>query len=286
MKDFSGEFSVERYENEVLEIGATDCCQVSEIGRSIFGRKLYSVSLGKGDRDICLVGGVRGRAADAQLLLTFIKEFCKMYREERRVYNTDPMYVLSYRRLIIIPLLDPDGAVYRSEGVSDDNVLRDRLIAMNCGNEDFSEWEANGRGVSLERNVPIGFPERKRYEEANEIYGSPSSFSGQTPVSEPELCALYSVLCKEREISLFADISTGSPSSVRGSFANDKKGKRIGESIARIGGLKYKRELRADDIGIADWIGDIHHCPSFSLSLGSTDYENARELLYTLPLLI
>ncbi len=286
MKEYSERFSIEKYENEILDLGTDDICRVSEIGNSIFGRKLYSLSLGRGEKVICLVGGVSGRSEDARLLLTFIKEFCRMHREKRRVYNADPSYILSYRRFIIIPLLNPDGAVYRSEGMGKENVLRERLLSMNGGNEDLSMWEANGRGVSLERNVPVGFPERKRYEEANEIYGSPAHFSGQTPVSEPELCALYSSLCKEREISLFADISTAIPSSVRGSFFNDKKGKRIGESIARLGGLKCKRDICADDIGIADWIGEAYHCPSFNISFGSTDYERAREIFYTLPLLV
>ena len=286
MKEIKGAFSIEKYKNDIMDIGTGDICEYFEIGNSIFGRPIYSLSLGKGEKVICIVGGVNGKWEDAYLILSFVKEFCRMYRDKRRVYNVNPSYVLSCRRFVIIPLLNPDGAVYRSEGVDKENVLRERLIAINGGSDDFSVWETNGRGVSLDGNVPVGFPERRRYEEANEIYGSPIHFSGQTPVSEPELCALYSRLCKEKEISFFADISSGGEGYVRGGICNDKKGRRISESLARVGGIKHLKSVSPDALGIADWIGESYCCPSLRISLESSDYERVRELFYTIPLLV
>ena len=92
-------------------------------------------------------------------------------------------------------MLNPDGVDYQINGVSQDNILYDRLIKMNGGSNDFHLWQANGRGVDLNHNYNCGFAEYKRLEyEMNIIDGAPTKYSGESPESEAEVAYLCNYL--------------------------------------------------------------------------------------------
>lgn len=278
---------LEEYESRIQRLAELPKIKVSSFGKSIMDRSLEKLEIGEGEKKIVLLGGVCGELSESNLLTEFAEEYLSMIAEGRRVYGTNPAYLAERRSIIIYPLVNPDAAHYRIEGVCDDNPIIERLLSMNKGSEDFSEWRANGRGVSLERNSPIGFDERKRYENANHIFnGSASEFSGNTPESEPELCSLIDDVMKYKGIKILLQISEGKDSIYSPSVCEGYPGgARIRKSIQRVSGIRrYKSAV--SESGIVDMMAIKLHLNSYKLTSDRVDLKRMRDLLYTLPLLI
>lgn len=168
---------------------------ISSVGRSLLGREIPMVTIGRG-RSICLyVGAVHAMEwHTAPVLLRFAEEIAEWQREDRFRYGMDPRFVLSGRRAVIIPMLNPDGVELVTGGLSQDCVLADRLLRMN-GSDDFSHWQANARGVDLNHNYNAGFEEYKNLAAGLGI-NSPGAtrYPGEYPESEPETQAICSFL--------------------------------------------------------------------------------------------
>lgn len=163
--------------------------------RSILGREIPVFTLGNGKKAVVYVGGLGGCEALLSLfLLDFLRDCMKQYEKDSKVCDVTVSYLLRERRIIVIPMLNPDGVSYANEGVREDNPLRARVLQMN-GTEDFSTWQANARGVELSHNFDAGFLSHKNLEHAAGILnGAPQGYSGECPESEPETAALCRLL--------------------------------------------------------------------------------------------
>jgi len=165
---------------------------VTGLGNSILGKNIPVLILGKGQKQIVYVGSHHGMEwITTAILLRFVNEFCEYYQSEKTIYKLSLPIFWDEFTLHVIPMLNPDGVDYQIHGVSEDNPIRTRVIDMNGGNEDFSHWQANARGVDLNHNYDAGFCEYKQLEmEQGILGGAPTRFSGQAPESEPEVRAL------------------------------------------------------------------------------------------------
>ena len=164
---------------------------VYNIGKSILGRSIPLISIGNGKKSVIYIGGHHGMEWITCALLTyFIKDFCNEYTNGKHIFDISARILFETRTIHIIPMLNPDGIEYAIHGISDDNVLKERLININNG-LDFSHWQANGRGVDLNHNYNAGFREYKAIEQTLNIHnGAPTKYSGEYPESEPETRAL------------------------------------------------------------------------------------------------
>ena len=164
----------------------------SVLGKSILGKDIPVLVLGKGNRHILYVGAHHGMEwITSNLLLRFLFDFCECYQSGRTVYRVSLPAFWEQYSLHIVPMLNPDGVEYQMHGIHPENPLYERILGMNGGRDDFSHWQANARGVDLNHNYNAGFAEYKRWELENKILGgAPGRYSGQAPESEPEVRAL------------------------------------------------------------------------------------------------
>ena len=140
------------------------------IGRSVEGRNLYALFIGK-------AGGVVGLSQYAIHAREWVTALLGLEHSKRSV---------SVGGVWILPLMNPDGALLSQEGldtVSDGR--REFLFALNQ-REDFSLWKANAEGVDLNLN----FPARWGRGRGNLTYPAPHGFIGEEPLSAPESNAL------------------------------------------------------------------------------------------------
>lgn len=168
-------------------------CDVT--ARSILGREIPVFTLGNGKKAVVYVGAIGGNESLLSLfLLDFVRDCIKQHEKDSKIYDVSVSYLLRERRIIVIPMLNPDGVGYATEGVKADNPLRARVLQMN-GTEDFSAWQANARGVELSHNFDAGFLSHKQLERARGILnGAPKGYSGEYPESEPETAGLCRLL--------------------------------------------------------------------------------------------
>ncbi|MBE6530312.1 MAG: peptidase M14 [Ruminococcaceae bacterium] len=166
--------------------------QSYNIGKSILGKEIPVLILGNGHKKFLYVGAHHGMEwITASLLLRFADEYCELYRSGGRLEKQWIKFLWENFQIHIVPLLNPDGVDYAIHGTDSQNPLYERVLKMNGGNEDFSHWQANARGVDLNHNYNAGFDEYKELERQNDIsFGAPTRYSGESPESEPEVSAL------------------------------------------------------------------------------------------------
>ncbi len=274
---------------------------VTGLCESIMGKSIPILTIGEGEKSIVYVGAHHGMEwITSAILLRFINEFCELYSRNGKIYNYSLNYIFATRSLHIIPMLNPDGVDYQINGVGENNILRDRLIAMNGGREDFSEWQANARGVDLNRNYNSRYIEYKKIESSMGIYGgSAVHYSGEMPESEPEVGALCNYLRFNRNIrTVLTFHSQGEEIYYTSGEKIAPRSRNIGEHLARMSGYTLcKPDENSSYCGLTDWCIEELNLPSFTIECGKgknplpiTDcfliYTRLRELLFCAPTLI
>ena len=239
---------------------------LSYIGTSILDRAIPILHIGSGSRRVLYVGAHHGMEWITSLLLTqFLEELCQAIKAQKRVCGIYPCDLLEGYTISIIPMLNPDGVEYQIHGVAEDNPLRERLLEMNGGNEDFSFWQANARGVDLNHNYDAGFTEYKSIEARDGISAGRSLYSGESPESEPETRGVANVV---RTLMPYALVSLHTQGEEIYAFPRTRKTLRCAERLAQLTGYRVSTpDGTAGYGGLSDYSATLG-IPSFTIELG------------------
>ena len=277
----------------VSTLERTDLAQISVLGRSILGREIPVITLGRGKNAVLYVGGHRGtESVCCGLLLDFLTDYVKEYEKKNRVFEYPMSYLYEQRRVIVIPMLNPDGAEYVCHSVGDDNPLRDRVLRMN-GGDDFSAWQANARGVDLSHNYDAGFFE---YRQSGMRTDGVISLGGEFPESEPETAALCRMLrFRREEIVGVLSLGTGS-GEIYCCCADNLTAKTISVArvLSRFTGYRLFRPEELRPIGsLTDWCISSLGRPAFTVQCGTAEgcdrrltYERLRRVLFSFSCIV
>ena len=277
-----------------------DFLSVTGIGESILSKKIHMLTLGneKAEKTVLYVGAHHGAEwITTLILLRFVNELCEYYKASKQPFGINLQALLSQRCLRVVPQLNPDGADLVINGLSEDNVLYNRLYKMSGG--DLSKWQANARGVDLNHNYDAGFLEYKRLEAENSIAAGPTRYSGECPFSEPETSALGSFIKYDNSIKMIMTLHSAGEEIYYSS--GDKVPDRalsIAKKLSLLSGYKLAMpEGLASYGGLTDWFIQCFDRPSFTVECGKGEnpigenkyfsiYAAIREMLMTAPLLI
>ncbi|MDD3766076.1 MAG: M14 family metallocarboxypeptidase [Eubacteriales bacterium] len=144
---------------------------VDVIGKSVNGRNIYSLRLGKGEKKILYNAAHHGLEwITAKLLMKFVFDYAKSYIKGVRLKGYNIRKLHERVSIYIVPMVNPDGIEISKE---------------------MKMWQSNARGVDLNHNYDAGWEEYKELAEKEGI-GVPSHtrFPGAHPESEPESKAL------------------------------------------------------------------------------------------------
>lgn len=273
--------------------------QASRLSRSILGRDIPLITLGTGEKCVVYVGAQRGTEwQTAALLLDFAEDYLRQLERNAMLFERRMSYLFSERRVILLPMLNPDGVAYATNGSDAANPLNERVHAMN-GCDDFSAWQANARGVDLTRNYGVSFAECKSEERLAGIpCGAPCGYSGEYPESEPEVAALCRFL-RALQPSLLGvlELSLGGER-IRCSCADKLAAKTtaVGRILRRVTGYRLETVPSAEGTGLAAWCIERLSRPAYTLACGKTaeivagqrsaTYEMLREAFFTFPFML
>lgn len=244
--------------------------ETGELAKSVLGRPIPLVRMGRGNRFILYVGAHHGMEwLTSVLLLYFIDDFCDTLQNGRYAEGLSLQYILDTRTLLFVPMLNPDGVELAIRGAGE-NILAERQRGMNGGSDDFSHWQANARGVDLNHNYAKGFAAYKKIEaELGITCGAPTRYSGEYPESEPETAALASFI---RSLSPYAIFTLHTQGEEIYCGGGEEVGSRIISMARAVAGLSGYRlclpEGPAAYGGLTDWaVGELG-VPSFTLECG------------------
>lgn len=272
---------------------------ISTIGKSILGKQIPLITIGKGKQSVIYIGGHHGMEwITSALLLNFINDFCVEYSQNSSVFNISTKVLFETRKVHIIPMLNPDGIDYAINGITNDNILANRLRKIN-GSDDFTHWQANARGVDLNHNYNFGFSEYKSIERKLKIYsGAPTKYSGEYPESEPETRALCNFVRWEKPELALTLHTQGEEIYYTSGEKSCENSLTLAKTISRLTGYKLSLPTGSASYGgFTDWFIDEFDKPSFTLECGLgenplpysdfyTIYPRIKRTLFTVPILI
>ncbi|RCW77394.1 S8 family serine peptidase [Saliterribacillus persicus] len=164
-----------------------DLVSWSTIGKSVDGRNLYSIKLGKGSTKIFLNGAHHAREwLTTNLLMEMVDSYSQAYANNTSVGGYNARDILNKVSIYVVPMVNPDGVTLVQKGAFSSKRPAD-VIRINGGSTNFDRWKANIRGVDLNRQYPADWADIQR----NRTSPSYMNHKGQFALSEPESRAIY-----------------------------------------------------------------------------------------------
>ena len=272
----------------------------SRIGSSFFGEALFLLRIGEGRLPILYIGAHHGMEnLTAALLFRFAEELCKKIEGGETVCGVSTAYLLRHRSLYLLPLLNPDGAMIAGGGMKNGHPLYERLWKLNKNSDNFSRWQANGRGVDLNHNYNAGFAEYAALAAGEGLFGgAPTRYPGEYPESEPETAALCALVRELRPALSLSLHTQGEEIYASSCGQTDARSSVVAELAARLTGYRFtKPEGGAAYGGYTDWVIGELGLPSLTLECGKGTnplpgellpavYARLRTLLFRAPILV
>jgi g-D-glutamyl-meso-diaminopimelate peptidase len=149
--------------------------EISYLGTTRLGYKIPMVHIGCGKAKALIVASVHARE---HITTTLLNELMLSY---------DKKIAIDY-----IPILNIDGVMLATNGllVVKDNDLKQKLLALNDGKDDFSLWKANIDGVDINVNFDADWGEGAQ----NVTYPHSENYIGNEPNGEIETKVIVDVL--------------------------------------------------------------------------------------------
>jgi g-D-glutamyl-meso-diaminopimelate peptidase len=183
-------YTYEKMKADIWELNKTYEKQlaVKTIGYSHFGRKILAVKLGKGKKNILLMGAHHGREwLTSSLLMEMLETYAKAYQTKENIgpFSTALLDEVS---IWFIPMINPDGVTIQQGGWRlFPKYYQDNILALNENSYDFSRWKANGMGVDLNRQYPAGWDTLNQEEVNGPSY---QFYKGKRPLATHESKAI------------------------------------------------------------------------------------------------
>lgn len=246
--------------------------QSGSIGRSVLGRKLYYLKLGKGSNEVFYNAAHHSLEwITTPLLMKFIENFCKAYSKNKSIKGYNIREIFEKSSIYIVPMVNPDGIDLVLNGLDNNNPYYDDLIKWNNGSMDFSKtWQANIHGVDLNHNYDASWEESKKAEPLYGIYGpGPTRYSGPYPESEPESRSVADFTRKHNFRLVLAYHSQGEI--IYWNYKNLAPGEAldIGKKFSKVSGYSLAEAYGiASYAGYKDWFIKEYRRPGYTIEVG------------------
>lgn len=269
-------------------------------GNSVLGRNLYSIQLGNGPAQVHYNGAHHGLEwITAPLLMKFIENFCKAYTSNSRIRGYDIRNIWEGSSIYIVPMVNPDGVSVVLEGIDPSNPYYDRIMQWNNTGRPLSEvWQANIRGVDLNRNYPASWEEAKAQEAELGITGpGPTRYGGPSPLSEPESQAMVSFTMEHDFKIVIAYHTQGKVIYWRYKDITPEIAGTYAEIFARVSGYEVaETPYEAAYAGYKDWFIEEYRRPGYTIEAGiginplpisqfNTIYNDNEEIMLLAPVI-
>ncbi|WP_427339664.1 M14 family metallopeptidase [Caloranaerobacter sp. DY30410] len=246
--------------------------QSGNIGRSVLGRKLYYLKLGRGSNEVFYNAAHHSLEwITTPLLMKFIENFCKAYSENKSIKGYNIRKIFEKSSIYIVPMVNPDGIDLVLNGLDNNNPYYDDLIKWNKGSIDFSKtWQANIHGVDLNHNYDASWEESKKAEPLYGIYGpGPTRYSGPYPESEPESKSVADFTRKHNFRLVLAYHSQGEI--IYWNYKNlaPAEALKIGKKLSEVSGYSLAEAYGiASYAGYKDWFIKEYRRPGYTIEVG------------------
>ena len=169
--------------------------RLGEIGRSVMGKPLWSLSMGKGSRRVFYNGAHHANEwITGVILLKYAEMLASAYSRDGEIYGEKARELLSGCSLCIVAAVDIDAIDLVTGDVTEGEFYEKAAdIGGNWPEIPFpSGWKANIEGVDLNLQYPAGWEEAREIKFAQGFtVPAPRDYVGRAPLTAPESRAVY-----------------------------------------------------------------------------------------------
>lgn len=167
----------------------------SDIGTSVMGRPLWSLTLGQGENRVLYNAAHHANEwITVPVLLKFTEMLARANAYGLRIYERSARQLLERSELTVIPCVNPDGLDLVTGNLTEGRFFESaRAIAQNYPAIPFPDgWKANIDGTDLNLQYPAGWELAREIKAAQGFVSpAPRDYVGRTPLSAPESRAMY-----------------------------------------------------------------------------------------------
>ncbi|MBV7506583.1 LysM peptidoglycan-binding domain-containing protein [Bacillus sp. sid0103] len=239
--------------------------QVSTIGKTVLGNEISEIRLGTGEKRVHYNGSFHANEWITSLvIMTFLNDYLLSLTNHYPIRGLQSFPLYQQSTLSIVPMVNPDGVDLVLNGPPENENWQRKVVDLNKGSTDFTEWKANIRGVDLNDQ----FPARWELEKArNPNEPGPRDYVGEKPLLEPEAIAMAK-LTKERDFARVLAFHTQGEVIYWG-FENlePAESEEIVKEFCRVSGYEPVKTLESY-AGFKDWFIQDWQRTGFTIELG------------------
>ncbi len=261
-------------------IGKYPFLQLERLGKTSMGREILALKIGSKPAYTLYAAAFHGKERiTAAVALRFAERICEAITVGGTVSGISARRMFSDRGLIIIPMVNPDGCDIAINGAKACLQSGEKIAKLCSGR--YCDWNANGRGVDINRNFDAGWQLQRDIDSADGFTSAcPTRYGGSRPESEAETAALTS-LCRRTNIACVMALHTQGEEIY---WRYGEKTPAYSERMARILGASSGYTVaepsdKAAHAGFKDWFINEFSRPGFTVELGRGVNPLAPELL-------
>ncbi|EMT47157.1 carboxypeptidase [Anoxybacillus flavithermus AK1] len=180
---------------DVDELRSHSIVRVHEIGQSVLNKPIVELQIGEGETYVHMNASFHANEwITSAVVMAFVRDYVQALKNKNHLVKYDVQQLYKKTTLSVVPMVNPDGVDLVLHGKKAAQHYEDEVLHINEGNDDFSQWKANIRGVDLNNQ----FPAKWEVEKERKIpkVPAPRDFPGFLPLTEPEAQAMAELTIK------------------------------------------------------------------------------------------
>jgi g-D-glutamyl-meso-diaminopimelate peptidase len=239
--------------------------KVQTIGLSVLGIPIKEIRIGEGKRKVHMNASFHANEwITTTVLMNLVNKYLFNLSNRDLIRGINPLDLYQNVELSVVPMVNPDGVNLVINGPP--SSLRDKLIAMNEGCEEFVHWKANINGVDLNKQYPANWELLKNSRDYPNKPG-PRDYPGTSPLTEPEAIMMAELAKKNGFDCVVAFHTQGSEFYWGYEGCEPFESEKIAREFERVSGYKAIRYVDSH-AGYKDWYIKDFKRAGFTLELG------------------
>lgn len=239
--------------------------QLEQAATSVMGKEIIALSIGSGPKRVHMNGSIHANEwITTPVLVRFLNEYALALTSGTDIRGLNMRQWYAAATMYVIPMLNPDGVDLVIEGPPDEEPYRSNVLQINDGNEIFSGWKANIRGVDLNKQFPALW-------ERDAVQGpqqpAPRDYSGTAPLTEPEVQGLAEFTRRKDFAHVLAFHTQGKVIYWGFEQLEPPEAETMANEFARVSGYSAVRYVDST-AGYKDWFIQNWRRPGFTIELG------------------
>ncbi|MDX8364242.1 M14 family metallopeptidase [Cytobacillus sp. IB215665] len=163
--------------------------KLNEAGKSVLNSNIPELIIGRGPKKVHWNGAFHANEwITTAIIMQFLNDYLLSLTNSGYIRGILTQKLYDSVMLSVVPMVNPDGVNLVINGPPNQMPYKTKVVQINSGSMNFSDWKANIRGVDLNNQYPANWEIEK--ERKKPKAPAPRDYPGDAPLTEPEAIAM------------------------------------------------------------------------------------------------